>query len=392
VLSLADARRPFVVLHGPLVRTIGGFAHIVFDYRTVRDLLTVDLQGAGDAQAPAGFGRPVAVADSAAINNLPLDPAGALRGERNLLRFNEFCLKSCGRKCDGAEAFARTAVPPNVAEVTTEMAEGRSYPGFCVYLWVLRSLCDLARLAAVPVSSVVEDVSAATETTRMVLPSLLARPAARAAIATSGLGAALEAANLTYPSGDARRAAMYRLAARTLDAFRLTDANLLSYVLAEGQYTSPVQTYRYRTRQAFVNALADPSQGTDDRLGAILDTLFPEEAQGGHPGYRIVTSYVRTSALREPIRVELFDLPEVAPAEGVIGALFLLSLPYQEYGLPVILYYADKLARTPTRLVRTIVEREYLEVLQNRFDSPVEIMRVLGRLSRGYFQREGVKP
>jgi hypothetical protein len=102
-------------------------------------------------------------------------------------------------------------------------------------------------------------------------------------------------------------------------------------------------------------------------------------------------SYVRTTPLREPIRVEFFDLPHLQPPEQVIGPTFLLSLPYQEYGIPMILYYADKLARTPTQLVRAIIEREYYDlVLQNRFSDPVDIMRVLGRLTRNYFQREGL--
>ncbi len=101
-------------------------------------------------------------------------------------------------------------------------------------------------------------------------------------------------------------------------------------------------------------------------------------------------SYLRTTPLREPVRVEYFHLPHLDDHKRVLGPLYLLSLPYQEYGMPVILYYADKLARTPTKLVQTIIEREYLElVLENRFSDPVSIQRILGRFTRGYFQREG---
>ena len=42
--------------------------------------------------------------------------------------------------------------------------------------------------------------------------------------------------------------------------------------------------------------------------------------------------------------LEYFDLPNVASHRKLIGSIYLLSLPYQEYGLPVLLYYADKLA------------------------------------------------
>ena len=103
-------------------------------------------------------------------------------------------------------------------------------------------------------------------------------------------------------------------------------------------------------------------------------------------------TYLRTTPLREPVRVEYFDLPSVATHRKLIGSIYLLSLPYQEYGIPVILYYADKLARTPVNIIRTIIEREYMDlVLENRFSDPVPILRVLGRLTRGYFQREGLR-
>lgn len=101
-------------------------------------------------------------------------------------------------------------------------------------------------------------------------------------------------------------------------------------------------------------------------------------------------SYVRTTPLREPVRVEYFDLPHFQPPKKVLGPIYLMSLPYQQYGLPLILYYADKLAHTPTKLVKTIIEEEYINlVLQNRFSDPVSYMRILGHLNRGYFQRDG---
>ena len=62
------------------------------------------------------------------------------------------------------------------------MVKGRSYPGFCLYFWMLRSLLDFCRLSGTVVVSVVEDVSAATEMTRLVLPSLFAEQQARTAV------------------------------------------------------------------------------------------------------------------------------------------------------------------------------------------------------------------
>jgi hypothetical protein len=124
----------------------------------------------------------------------------------------------------------------------------------------------------------------------------------------------------------------------------------------------------------------------------MLKMIFPFAIQPTHPGYRVVMSYIRTTPLREPVRFEYFDLPHITSPADILGPAYLLSLPYQEYGIPVILYYADKLAHTPMQLVRTIIEREYLDlVLENKFTDPVSIMQILGKLSRGYLQREGLK-
>jgi hypothetical protein len=390
--SLAFGRRPFVVLHGPLVRAIGGFSHLTFDYETARELLTIDMADAGEFELPQGSASQAVSGDRYTDQNLSFAPQDVIDGERNLRRFNEFCLRSCGRTCDIAGVFTVRARPPSRSRVDRRMMQERDYPGFCLYFWVLRSLVDLCRLARITVTSAIEDVSAATEMTRFLLPSLLAVPRARQQIELSALRAVLQALRITFPTEEHRRRDLYQQAKRTIDRLRLSDSNIFSYVLAEGQYTSPVQAYRYRTQNVFLRALGDSWLGIRNELETVLDALFPEQIQSGaHPGYRVLMAYVRTTPLREPIRVEYFDLPHLSH-QRVMGPVYLLSLPYQEYGMPVILYYADKLARTPTRLVRTIIEREYLElVLQNRFSDPVSIMRVLGRLTRSYFQREGLR-
>lgn len=390
--ALAFGRKPFVVLHGPLVRAIGGFSHLTFDYQTTRELLNINLADAGEFELPQGAATPIFRDDSFTKQNLSFAPHDAADGDQNLQRFNQFCLRSCGRRCATISVPPRRAVPPDRSRVNKSMIRERDYPGFCLYFWVLRSLVDLARFSKITITSVIEDVSAATEMTRFILPSLLAIPSARQQVERSGLRAALQATRINYPAEPYRRRDLYRQVKHTIDRLRLSDSNIFSYVLAEGQYTAPVQMYRYRTQNVFLRALGDSWLGIRNEFETILGALFPEYIHAGsHPGYRALMSYVRTTPLREPIRVEYFDLPHLTHRR-VIGPIYLLSLPYQEYGMPVILYYADKLARTPTRLVRTIIEREYLElVLQNRFSDPVSIMRVLGRLTRGYFQRERLR-
>jgi len=332
--------------------------------------------------------------DSFTTQNMSSIPRDATNGEQNLRRFNEFCLKRCGRRCASGRVLPNRAIPRDQPKIDQEMIRERYYPGFCLYFWMLRSLLDLARLSQISVASVIEDVSAATEMTRFVLPSLLAMPRVHQYVKLSALQAPLKAIGINALAEPERRRDLYRQTKRIIDMLRLSDSTIFSYVLTEGQYTAPVQVYRYRTQNTFDRVLGDSWLGIRDEYENILEALFPEHVHSGtHPGYRVLMSYVRTTPLREPIRIEYFDLPHFIPHKMIIGPLYLLSLPYQEYGLPVILYYADRLARTPTNLVRTIIEREYLElILQNRFSDPISIMRVLGRLTRGYFQREGVRP
>jgi hypothetical protein len=395
--SLAFGRTPFVVMHGPLIRPIGGFSNITFDYQTALELFNINLEDAGEFDPPQGNTSPVVQGDSFTANNMTFVPKDALNGEKNLVRFNEFCLRTCNRQCSMVNVFSNeNAIPKPVKKVTRDMIRQRDYPGFCLYFWMLRSLLDLSRLKKISIASVVENVSAATEMIRFVFPSLLAIPQARQRVDRSSLRAALQAIKVNYPSEEYLRSELYQQVKQTIEKLRLTDSNIFSYLLAEGQYTAPVQIYRYRTRNTFIRVLGDGAWGIDNNFETLLEKLFPvspiEARPYSHPGYRVLMSYLRTTPLREPVRVEYFDLPHLNPAEKIIGPIYLLSLPYQEYGLPIILYYADKLARTPTQLVRTIIEREYLElVLQNRFSDPVSILSVLGRLTRGYFQREGLR-
>jgi hypothetical protein len=390
--ALAFQRNPYIVLHGPLVRAIGGFSGIAFNYATAKELFNINLAEAGEFEVPTGKGKPVVTGDATTRYNLPLVPQEAVDGDTNLRKFNEFCLKSCGRQCAQRRVYPDHAVPPARDRVTKDMIEGRSYPGFCLYFWMLRSLLDLCRLSGTVVVSVVEDVSAATEMTRLVLPSLLAEPHARTAI-SAALTRAMRAINVTFPAQPHQRGDLYRQTKNLIERLTLSDSNIFSYVLSEGEYTAQVQAYRYQTQNTFVEALADSWLGIPDNFQLILNALFPATAPvTGHPGYRVLMSYLRTTPLREPVRVEYFDLTGQQDHKKIMGSVYLLSLPYQEYGIPILLYYADKLARTPTKLIRTIIEREYMDlVLQNRFSDPVSILRVLGRLTRGYFQREGLQ-
>jgi hypothetical protein len=387
--AITAGRQPFVILHGPLVRAIGGFSQLSFDYETTRSLLNVVVGDSGEYDLPQGSDKDAVTGDSQTKNNLPLAVNKAIEGKENVKKFNEFCLFTCGRKCEGV--FPTESVPPKAQKVSESMMKKRRYPGFCLYFWLLRSLFDLQRLGRFNLISAVENISASTEFTRLVLPSLFSTPAILPRVVNSSLRPALKQADITYSDQPHQKRDLYREVQDTIDRLSLTDSNIYSFTLSEGQYTSPVEIYRYRPKR-LVQSLVRQDMGIDKEFEPMLETLFPYSPQSNHAGYRVLMAYVRTSPLREPVRFEFFDMPHLTDAADILGPAYLLSVPYQEYGIPIILYYADKLAHTPMQLVRTIIEREYLDlVLQNKFTDPVSIMQILGKLSRGYFQREGLR-
>ena len=393
LMSKAHDRDPFVVLHGPLIRAIGGFSRIDFDYSTAKKLLNIDLGDDGELEAPDA--EKTIEGDEHTARNLPLDSNGALDGSENLEKFNQFCgmCQQCKR---GKKAFRQEARPiHNDGSPTEQEAKDRRYPGLCLYFWVLRSLFDLARLGEFPVVSVVEGVSRATEATRFLIPSLLSTPDALQEIENSSLESVFQQIGVSFDDKDGQR--LYQETHKAIDELNLTDSNLLTHALEEGQYTNPLPIRRYRPHSDNEHDLGRARWGLDDGNNAhanILRELFPPPNDSGPVGdgeYRVMMSYLRSTPLREPVRVEYLDLPHLESPRDVIGPTYLMSIPYQEFGLPLILYYADKLAHTPKQLVRTVVEREYLELTLQDRDDPVSVMRLLGRLTRNYFQREGLQ-
>jgi len=363
--SLQYGRNPFIVLHGPLVRAIGGFSHIIFDYKTAKELLSIDVDNAGDF-------------------NPPQEIKTVIKGDENLKKFHKFCIQTCQRQCDqhmrgkdedDKSGWPDAAIPQENSPANEKTIRERKYPGFCIYFWVLRRLFDLNNENGrrMTVASVVENISRATEMTSLILPSLLE---------TLENSSNLQKPFAEIPNSN-QRSDFFRKVNQVREKYKLADATLFTFTLDEGQYTVPVQIYRYCTRDTYVKVLNESSLGIQNRLGYILNKLFPIDR------YKVLMSYLRTTPFREPVRIEFFKIGEGNDYyQEVIGAIYLLSLPYQQYGLPVILYYADKLAHTPNKLIEILVERRYLEILQeNKISDPVQIMQLLGKLSRHYFER-----
>src|SRR5262249_58830419 len=117
----------------------------------------------------------------------------------------------------------------------------------------------------------------------------------QAGSAVSGsLTKALKAIRVSLPTQLHQRGDLYWQTKNLIDRLTLSDSNIFSYVLNEGEYTAPVQVYRYQTETTFFEALADKWLGVRDNFKTILDALFPSvQPSTAHPGYRVLMSYMR---------------------------------------------------------------------------------------------------
>lgn len=75
----------------------------------------------------------------------------------------------------------------------------------------------------------------------------------------------------------------------------------------------------------------------------------------------MLMSFVRTSALKTPIRVEFLEQGKKENWEEVLTSTYIASLPYGSYGLPIFLYYADKMARMPKEIISIVTESYLVE-------------------------------
>ena len=109
--------------------------------------------------------------------------------------------------------------------------------------------------------------------------------------------------------------------------------------------------FKFRFGSSFISE--DPPRET--LINQIVDTLYPFE------NYRMLMSFVRTSPLKTPIRVEFLEQGGEDNWKEVLASIYISSLPYSSYGLPIFLYYADKMARMPKQIISMVTESYLVE-------------------------------
>jgi len=377
--SLQYGRQPYVVLHGPLVRAIGAFADIIFgDFDFVRELVSINPntgEGVGELRIPAN--------PNAELYSL-------INGEIILKEFDGFCRKlaaqgGCNKQCQNktAQGYPLNNEEPIFGEDENAKLKQRKFPGLCLYFYLLRKLYEKCQKHKILLASCVENIENAREFTRIVFPSIMFPTKSNQRHCFTNL---LKSHKLILPFNDKQQQPEFiKKMQDVIDELNLKDSNLFTHAMKEGCYTSPVEIFRYKEENEVRRKFGHSISGVHNRHWEIIKRIFPPEKNA------VMMSYVRTTPLKEPLRVEFFNIYG-DEYHQLLKTIYALTLPCQSYGMPVVLYYADLIARTPQRLINAVVEGEIIDLINRMGNVPFDtVMALLGKMNRNYLERKGVE-
>lgn len=343
ILESYDEPLYSIILHGPLIRQIGPFMNLLFRKEDLKKILTADLE------------PPSEVADEVKT----IADGGLL----DLIVEEVDYKNSVGRFVD---LFA--ASTERQQKIEQRVNEGE-IPGICIYFSLLRKLSDLADKMDCSLIGCVETAHS-TEYSRLYVQYQIER----FGLEDSGNQTILRQLFETYDVEFSEE--------NFVDQFQefitksgWDDEMLQSFSLKfdgecsiESEFTNPVPIRRYFTSRGNdrifkvqFGSLSSLGDAREPLISDIIDKLFPFDS------YRMLMSFVRTSELRAPIRVEFLGRGNAETWNAILASIYVASLPYSSYGLPIFLYYADKMARMPKKIISTVTESYLLEQANRAF-------------------------
>jgi len=392
---------PIVFMHGPLVRAIGGFTDIILSKEEAVRVFSIRTDELDTFEGSVFSEENIEGEDFLReFHEIELKNYHIIYGYPDEdKRFSEIkkdfvegslaykIKESIGvfrddkRRDEWAKALP---IDPRTGD-QKDFKDREKFIGLSIYFYLLNKLYTVCKKHNVYLASVVENVENSTEFVQYVLPTLFYEediPSKIRKILNKTYGMEYP----TYPkqqtSADKLRFSrkLYKYIFNMIYRLNITDAVVLTYLLDEGEFTTPLQTYRYFTRKFYEENLGHTEYGIDNDYEGILEFFFNPQEKG------ILFSYLRTTPLREPIRVEFFDIYGV-DYKYLLGATYLLSLFYYSYGLPIILYYVDKIARTHKRLFDSIIEHVVYLTLRDEEFTIEDVLRLSGHFSRKFWER-----
>lgn len=365
---------PVVFLHGPLIRNIGPFTDI---FLTKEDAIKIlSISELDDFEDSIFF----------------QDEEGRtlIYGEKLLEKFHEeevnnrdLIYEDVLKKMDediGEFDKWKESLPFNKNKNPIKLEDRKLIPGLSLYMWLINRLYLLCKKYEVPLASVVENIESSTEFVQYVLPPLFKMdPSLIPTEIVNIIGRKLPP-NTTPIEKRTFPKELYKYIFKMIKKMNITDSVVTSCLLDEGEYTTPIRTCRYLTRDFFDENWGHMDYGIKNVYKSIINYYFnPKEK-------RVLSSFLRTTPIREPIRVEFFDIYG-DDYHNLLGATFLLSLFYPYYGLPIILKYVDQIARTHKEYPQKILEYVIMDALMAGDFNIEDVLIISKKLSRNFWSR-----
>ena len=278
-------------------------------------------------------------------------------------------------------------------------------PGLFVYLVLLRLLNDLSAKFGFHVCGVVKSSSFAKEFVRF----YYSRAFTKLAEGSSNFRWRVYESGVLDPDKTFRerlkRGEIHRLFINDLGLF---DDYLLTFCLDfrlnEAVFTPPFEIRRYRSRPAnmrevyrveeeFLVSRKPPGSANDGVQNiwleeVLLSRVLPPKEM------KLYMAYVRTSELKFALRVE-FPEASFRDSEELLQMVYLMSSLYRNYGIPIVLRYADNLVRVSTETVNQLAKgllkekviRELLGSSGNSREAVEVIKHLLVGMKRDFYSR-----
>ena len=332
-----------IIFHGPLIRHIGPFMSLLFRKEDIKEILTADIEPPSNVDP-----KVKTIADGSLLDSI-------VEEEDYKYGVDRFV----GLFAASAERQQKIEQRVNEGEI----------PGICIYFSMLRKLSDLADKMDSSLIGCVETAHS-TEYSRLYVQYQIERFGKEDSDNQTILRKLFETYDVEFNEEN-----FVNQFQEFIDNSGWDDEMIQSFSLKfdgehsiESEFTNPVPIRRYFTSRSN-NKIFEVQFGSLSGLGDtreplitdIINRLFPFD------NYRVLMSFVRTSELRAPIRVEFLERKTAETWNGVLASIYVASLPYSSYGLPIFLYYADKMARMPKKIISTVTESYLVEQANRAF-------------------------
>ena len=343
ILEKDDEQIFAVILHGPLIRQIAPFLDLMFKREEIEKVVTAD------TNPETGNSEIDDIAQGKLFDSIIDDPI-----------FKE-----------GLDKYPSLSTNQDKRSEIEERIKNGEIPGICFYFMLLRRLSDLAKKKDFYLISCVEDASRSNEYSRLYVQRQFEYFGQQDSDKEKILHELFDAYDISFDKEHIGEKFQTLIAKSSWDDEMIQAFSLkFDDESIESEFTRPVPIRRYFTASrnekffGFKFGCTRPSENPsrEDWINEIINVLYPFEK------YRMLMSFVRTSPLKTPIRVEFLEQGDEVNWQETLASIYVSSLPYSSYGLPIFLYYADKMARMPKRVISISTESYLFEQARKVFE------------------------